>query len=142
MKNFWYFANIGYLTLGLWCGYYSTAPGRLQHVIPDPTMWFVILIITPFFAIGAVYCSIRCWVNMLPRPSWSRNSINWWQDPLQSLLMSTCTTAMMAMGAALRRPAKGSVGFWMLGVYCSVAMGLALGQLVVYRIYRRHIIEA
>jgi hypothetical protein len=30
----------------------------------------------------------------------------------------------------------------MLGVYCSVAMGLAIGQIVVYRIYRRHIIEA
>ena len=105
-------------------------------------MRLIILIIMPLFVIGAVYYPIRCWVNRLPRPSWSRNSVNWWQDPLQSWLMSTCATAMMAMGAALRRPAKGSVGFWILGVYCSVAMGLALGQLVVYRIYRRHIIAA
>jgi len=105
-------------------------------------MWLMILIIMPLFAIGAVHYSIQRWVNMLPRPSWSRNSANWWQDPLQSLLMSTRTTAMMAMGAALRRPAIGSVGFWMFGVYCSAAIGLAIGQLVVYRTYRRHILEA
>jgi hypothetical protein len=142
MKNFWYVANLGYLALGLCCGHYSTAPKQLQHITPAPIAWLAILIIVPLFTIGAVYYSIRHWQNMLPRPSWNRNSINWWQDPLQSLLMSTCTTAMTAVGAALRRPAVGSAGFWMFGVYSSMAIGFVVGQIVVYRIYRRHIIEA
>jgi tellurite resistance protein TehA-like permease len=142
MKNFWYVANFGYLALGLYCGYYSTAPDRLQHIIPDPVAWLAILIVMPLLAIGTVYYSIRCWQNILPRPSWNRNSINWWEDPLQSLFMTMCTTAMMAMGAVLRAPAIGSAGFWMFGVYCSVAIGFAVGQMVVYRIYRRHIIDA
>src|SRR5271163_3383971 len=123
MKNLWCVANLGYLMLGLWCGYYSTAPNKLLHTIPDPLAWLLILIFMPLFAIGAVYYSIQRWQNMLQRPSWNRNSINWWQDPLQSLFMTMCTTAMMAVGAALRRPAIGSTGFWMFGVYCSVAIG-------------------
>jgi hypothetical protein len=142
MKTFWYVANLGYLALGLWCGYGSTAPKQLQHITPDPIAWLAILIIIPLFAIGAVHYSIRRWQNMLPRPSWDRNSINWWQDPLQSLCMTTWTTTMMAVGAALRRPAIGLAGFWMFGVYCSMAIGFVVGHIVVYRIYRRHIIEA
>jgi hypothetical protein len=47
--------------------------------------------------------------------------------------------ATMAIGAALRRPAIGSVGFWMVGIYGSMAIGLVVGQLLVYRIYRRRI---
>lgn len=49
--------------------------------------------------------------------------------------------ATMAIGAALRRPAIGSVGFWMVGNYSSMAIGLAVGQLFVYQIYRRHIVK-
>jgi len=142
MKNFWYVANLGYLALGLCGGHYSTAPEQLQHITPAPMAWLAILIVVPMFAIGTVHYSIRCYQNMLPRPSWKRNSINWWQDPLQSLFMTTCTTAMMAVGAALRRPAIGSAGFWTLRVYCSVAIGFEIGQIVVYRVYRRHILEA
>ena len=46
-----------------------------------------------------------------------------------------------ALGGLLRWPAIGSVGFWMLGSYISIAVGLVIGQILVYRIYRGQVIE-
>jgi hypothetical protein len=139
MKPIWNILNIGLLTLGFWGGYRSTEPGSLRHANPDPVLWLVILLIMPLFSIGSVYYSTRRWRNILSRPSWDRNPVNWWPDPLQSLFFSMCFMATMAIGAALRRPAIDSVGFRMVGIYGSTAIGLVVGQLLVYRIYRRHI---
>ncbi len=47
-----------------------------------------------------------------------------------------------AIGSALRRPTIGSVGFWTLAVYVCFALGLLVGQILVYRIYRENIIAA
>jgi len=47
--------------------------------------------------------------------------------------------AAMAIGSALRRPTIGSVGFWTSCVYFCFAIGLLVGQVLVYWIYREHI---
>jgi hypothetical protein len=60
---------------------------------------------------GEINYSTRRSRSTLPRPSWDRNPINWWPDPLQSLVFSMCFMVTMAVGAALRRPPIGSVGF-------------------------------
>ena len=141
MKTIWSFLNTALVTLGLWGGYRSTEPGSLQQASADPMLWLVILLVMPLFSIGSVYYSTRRWRSTLPRPSWDRNPVNWWPDPLQSLFFSMCFMATMAIGAELRRPAIGSAGFWMVGIYSSAAIGLGVGQLFVYRIYRRHIVK-
>lgn len=142
MKTIWYIVNTGCVMWALWGGYRSTAPDRLQHANPDLRLCFVLLLIMPLFSLGIVYYSIRRWrQDTVQRPSWHRNPINWWGDPLQALFISTCFVASMAIGAALRHPAIGSVGFWMLGVYYSVGIGLLIGQLLVYRVFRRHILD-
>ena len=48
----------------------------------------------------------------------------------------------MAIGSALRHPTIGSVGFWTFAVYACIALGLLVGQVLVYRIYRENIIAA
>jgi hypothetical protein len=48
----------------------------------------------------------------------------------------------MTIGGALRRPIVGSVGFWMVATYTCMALGLSVGQILVYRIYRENIIAA
>jgi hypothetical protein len=45
----------------------------------------------------------------------------------------------MALGNALQRPIFGSPGFWTIGVYACFAIGLFVGQILVYRIYRQGI---
>lgn len=143
MKNIWYVTNIALVALGLLGGYNSLSPEKLRNTNPDAILCGSILLIMPLFAIGSVGYSIRHWNHSrLTRPSLGRNPLNWWHDPLQSLFITTCFMVSMAIGSALRHPTIGSVGFWTLGVYACFALGLLVGQILVYRIYRENIIAA
>lgn len=143
MKNIWYVINTTLVVLALLGGYNSLSPEKLRHTNPDVILCGLILLVTPLFAIGSVTYSIRRWNHSrLARPSLSRNPLNWWRDPLQSLFISTCIMVAMAIGGALRRPTIGSVGFWTLAVYACIAFGLLVGQILVYRIHREIIIAA
>jgi hypothetical protein len=143
MKNIWYVINIALVALALLGGYNSLSPERLRHTNPDAIACGIILLVMPLFSIGSVSYSIRRWNHdRLARPSLSRDPLNWWHDPLQSLFISTCGMAAMALGSAVRRPTIGSVGFWTVAVYACFALGLLVGQILVYRIYRENIIAA
>lgn len=143
MKNIWYVINIALVAMALPGGYNSLSPEKLRNTNPDAIACGLILLVTPLLAIGSVSYSTRRWNHSrLARPSLSRNPLNWWHDPLQSLFISTCIMISTAIGSALRRPAVGSVGFWTLGVYACFALGLLVGQILVYRIYRENIIAA
>ncbi len=140
MKNTWYVVNIALVALAVLGGYESLAPEKLRHTNPDAIVCGLILLVTPLFAIWSVRYSIRRWNhNRLGHPSLSRNPLNWWHDPLQSLFISMCVMVSAAIGGALRRPTIGSVGFWTLAVYACIALGLLVGQILVYRIYRENI---
>lgn len=143
MKTVWYVINIASVALALRSGYSSLSPEYLRNKNPDLIFCSLILLVTPLFALWSVDYSIRRWNrSRLDRTSLSRNPLNWWKDPLQSLFISTCVIGSMAMGGALRHPSIGSVGFWMVGAYTSLALGLSVGQILVYRIYRENIIAA
>ena len=143
MKNIWYVINIALVALGLLGGYNSLSPEELRNTNPDSILCGIILLLMPLFAIGSVGYSIRRRNHSrLARPSLSRNPLNWWHDPLQSLFISMCVAASTTIGSALRHPTIGSVGFWTLGVYACFALGLLVGQILVYRIYRENIIAA
>jgi|GEM_PF-2822768 len=151
MTRIWQVLNAFLVADGLWGGYKTTRPQTLSRTNPDAILCGILLIGMPAFALGAVYYSKRRWDrdNMilarpfrLRRPSWSRNPINWWGDPLQSLFISMCVMGAMAIGASLRRPAFGSIGFWTFGVYCCVAIGLYAGQLLARRVFREYLAPA
>lgn len=138
IRHFWAVLNSLLVALGLSGGYVSLTPDTLRNTNPGPVLCLIILLITPLFVISTVAYSIRRWKSApLARPSWSRNPLRWWRDPLQALFISTCIIAAIATGSALRGPAFGSVGFWTLGVYACFAIGLFAGQMVVYRVYRQ-----
>lgn len=138
MKHLWVIFNSALTALALQGGYVSLTPARLTHTNPGPILCLIIVVITPVFAVLIVTYSIQRWKsNPLPRPSWGRNPLNWWRDPLQSLFVSTCIIIALAIGSSLRHPTFGSVGFWTLGVYASFAVGLFIGQILVYRIHRQ-----
>jgi hypothetical protein len=143
MKYVWCVINIALVVLALREGYDSTAPERLLRMNPDATSCGIILVVTPLFALWCVYYSMRRWNHeKLRRPSFSRNPLNWWHDPLQSLFISTCVFGAGAIGGAARRPSVNSVGFWMVGVHICFAVGLLIGQLLAYRIYSEQVIAA
>jgi RHS repeat-associated protein len=140
MKRFWIVLNSVLIALAFRGGYISMNPDRLRHTNPEPILCLIILLVMPLFPLGAVAYSIGRWKSdQLPRPSWSRNPLGWWRDPLQSLFIFTFIMAAMAIGSAFQKPTFGSVGFWTLGVYVCIAIGLFVGQILVYRIYRQRI---
>lgn len=140
MSHPWTIVNSALIALAFPYGYVSLDPDKLQHKNPDLVLCITILIITPVFALLAINYSVNRWkLNPIGRPSWNRNPLNWWGDPLQSLFISTCIAVAMAIGGTVRKPSYGSVGFWMLAVYASLAIGLVVGQALVYWIYRQRI---
>ena len=144
MNKVWNIVNTVLVVLALPGGYNALAPEQLQNKNQDAVFCGLILLTLPLFAIGSVEYS-NWWRGRrgnLARPSFHRNPLNWWGDPLQSLFISTCIAVSTTIGSLLRRPhpAIGSVGFWMIGMYTSFAVGLVIGQLLIYRIYRRRII--
>lgn len=140
MRYFWIILNSLVVALGFRGGYVSMNSESLRGTNPDVVLCVIALVILPPFTVGCVTYSIRRWkADPLCRPSWVRNPFNWWGDPLQGLFVCTCMTFAMAIGSALRHPIFGSVGFWMLGLYCSSTVGLLVGQVLVYRIYRQRI---
>lgn len=140
MKNVWCVINIALVALALPGGYKSLSPENLRNKNPDLILCGLILLVTPLFALLSVNYSIRRWSHgRVERPSLNRNPLNWWHDPLQALFISTCAMVFMTIGGALRRPALASVGFWMIATYACFALGLFVGQILVYRIYRENI---
>jgi hypothetical protein len=143
MKNIWYVVNVTLIALALPGGYHSLSPEKLLSKNPDAIFCGSILLITPLFSLLSVGYSIRRWKHTrLARPSFGRNPLNWRHDPLQSLFISMCGAVSMTVGSALRHPTIGSVGFWMVAAYTCFALGLLIGQVLVYRIYRENIIAA
>jgi FtsH-binding integral membrane protein len=143
MKHVWRILNIGLVVLGLGAGYGSMSSERLRQTNPDVILCLILLVIMPLFALGSVYYSIHsAGCETFCRPSWDRHSFNWWYDPLQSLFVTTCFMLAMSVGSAFRLPVVGSTGLWTFAMYCSIVVGLAVGQFLVYRIYRERITEA
>jgi hypothetical protein len=139
-NSLWGIVNLILIALAFRVGYLALTPDRLRHTNPDAVFCLSILLVMPLFALWAVTYSIKRWkVDPLPRPSWNRIPLRWWRDPLQALFVTTCIAAATAIGSAVRQPTFGSVGFWTLGMYASIAIGLFVGQILVYRIYRQRI---
>jgi hypothetical protein len=143
MRYFWTILNSIAVVLALRGGYTSLTPEKLHRTNPEPVLCLILLLGVPVFALLSIGYSLRrSKTNLLARPSWARNPFNWWGDPLQSLFVATCIMGATALGSAVQHPAFGSVGFWMLGVYSCIAIGLLVGQILAYRIYRERIAPA
>ena len=141
MKPVWRTVNIGLVLLAPVGGYAGSTPEKLRTTNPDAILCLILLVLMPLFALGCVSYSVNRWQHdTLRRFSWDRNPMNWWHDPLQSLFITTLLAAAYCLGLALRFPSFGSIGFWTLGMWASLAVGLFIGQILVYRIYRERLI--
>jgi hypothetical protein len=143
MKNFWLIINVGLVILCAFGGYSLMSPENLRQENPDVILCSILLVVMPLFAIGTVSYSIhtgKC--EKLRRPSWNRHAIDWWHDPLQSLFISNWTAAALAIGSAIRLPEVHAAGFWVSAMCFCLAIGLLIGQFLVYRIFRARIVKS
>ena len=142
MKLFWAAFNVLLIGLSVLTGYYEMEPQQLSHANPDAVLCTVVLISMIFFPIATVGYSIHgAKQSSLRRPSWRRWSIDWWHDPLQSLFSASWFTGAMVVGAALHLRGTSQTGFWMFMFFASMFLGLLIGQVITYVVYREHIDE-
>jgi hypothetical protein len=142
MKLLWAALNVALIGLSVWTGYAEMEPQRLSQANPDAVFGTVVLLFTIVFAVGTVWYSVHGEKQTsLRRPSWRRFAIDWWRDPLQCLFMTSCFIGAMMVGAALHLPGTSQTGFWTFMFFASMFVGLLIGQVVAYVVYREHIAE-
>jgi len=142
MKIFWAAFNVLFIGLSVLTGYYEMGPQQLSKANPDAIFCTSVLLIMIFFSVATVGYSIHGEKqSSLRRPSWRRWSIDWWHDPLQSLFSASWFTGAMVVGAALRLRGTSQTGFWMFMFFASMFLGLLIGQVIAYVVYREHIAE-
>ena len=134
----WRIVNVGLISLSLWGGYNAMSTQRVAHTNPDPALCLILLVVMAIFALGVVSQS-KC--DNLQRPSWSRNPLNWRHDPLQGLFIVNLAAMAYAIGSALRLPQVGRERAWSCAAFWCIALGLLIGQALVYKRYRLRITE-
>jgi hypothetical protein len=142
MKLFWAAFNVLLIGLSVLMGYYEMEPQQLSKANPDAVFCTSVLLSAIFFSIATVAYSIHGEKqSSLRRPSWRRWSIDWWHDPLQCLFSASWFTGAMVVGAALHLRGTSETGFWMFMFFASMLLGLLIGQMIAYAVYRKHIGE-
>ncbi len=138
MKYVWLAVNTGFIILAFWTGYGEMAPEKLRGTNPDQFLCLAVLIMIPVFVLGTLWTSrSRC--PSFRRPSWDRNPLRWWTDPLQALFVTTLIMLAWAIGCQLHISGSGTIGFWTVAVYWCIFLGLVIGQVLGYIIFRRRI---
>ena len=140
MWRVWAGLNILLIALSVWTGYFEMEPERLTRANPDALFCTAVLIGMILFCLGSVWYAISgAKQTTLRRPSWRRFSIDWWRDPLQCLFLACCFTGAMSIGAAFRLRGATQTGLWMFVFFLCMFLGLLIGQLFVYAVYRERI---
>ena len=141
VKYFWRILNLGLVACCIWGGYVLVGFDAQQHPIEDWLACPFLFVLASLFAFISVWYAIafsKC--NTLTRPSWNRLSINWRNDPLQCLAISTCNMVAFSFGGMMRLPSQTRPQFLDVAMFCSGMLGFLVGQALVYRIYRHRIV--
>ena len=141
MSGVWRILSVGLLVLGFFGGYASLAPGSIRNWNPDVILCLLILVAVPIVIIGGIYyATVRLGVRELHTPSWIRNPLLFWYDPLQFLFVATLVCFAAAIGSGIRSWLAGWAGFWTFGLYCSMAIGLLIARVLANWIFRSRIV--
>jgi hypothetical protein len=140
LKFLWLIVNVAAIPLGCWTGYAEMAPERLRGTNPDQYLCLAVIIGMPLFVVGMLWTArSRC--SSFRRPSWYRNPFRW-NDPLQALFITTLAMFGWAIGCQIRISGSGSIGFWTVMTYWCIFIGLVIGQVLGYLIFRKRIVPA
>jgi len=135
-RPFWRLVNTFLVLYAPWTGYSRMSPSMLQRTNPDVFYCLTIVVTMPLLVLGTLAISRS---TQFLKPSWDRSPLLLWSDPLQSFFVGTCVSLGVVLGSALRLPQVGTLGFWTLLSFLSVFIGLLIGQVIAYWVYRHRI---
>ena len=141
MRN-WRYINLLMIVGGLFSGYASLSPDSLFKANPDVFACLSVFIGTIIVCVGGVYYSVHSLgIAEIKRPSLDRNAFKFWKDPLQLIGLSFAVSLSSIIGALPRLPSCGEIGLWTFAVDCSITLGLGLGLLLTFRLFKARIID-
>lgn len=125
--------------LTLWSGYRSLDPAETARTNADWIFIAITFVLTCLFPLGAMAYSRSIGVEQFRRPSLDRHPFGWWRDTLQPLRASLVTGALLFIGACFALPRTDARGVMILWFYAAFALGLLIGEKIVYAVFRNRI---
>jgi hypothetical protein len=112
MRRFWTIVNVAVVASALYGGFNIVQPQHRLSTNVDWTFVVISFVVMAIFPWGAMIYSRSTGVTEWKRPSFDRNPLRWWTDPLQPLRISVCGACAYALGAvaALPRTDKQGLG--------------------------------
>ena len=132
------FYSIGAILIP-WSGYRSLDPAETARTDADWLFVSITFVVTCLFPIGAMAYSRSIGVQKFRRPSLDRHPLGWWRDTLQPLRVSLVAAALFFVGACFALPHADARGVMILWFYAASALGLLIGERLVYVIFRKRI---
>ena len=119
--------------------YESLAPKETAHTNSDWVFVSITFVLTCLFPLGAMSYSRGIGVQQFRRPSLDRHPFGWWRDTLQPLRMSVIGAALYLIGSCFALPHTDQRGIMIFWFYAALALGLFIGERIVYVVYRERI---
>lgn len=138
MEWLWRAVNIAILVASVWGGLDSMAAQEVGQTNTDEVACLAVAIGSAFVAVFGSYYGIRRY-GLVRRPRWDRIPLRLWGDPLQFIFTSELAAFGATLGGLLGLPASNPHNLWGLGVDASLLIGLVIGHVLVYRVFRRNI---
>jgi len=152
MKHFWRAMNVSLIVFCAWSGYWAVAPERLndhgfiRSVVPVGPNYapisFSSAVVFVMFGISSFVAFRRACLkgSSFYLPSWDRNPFREVGDPLQALVISLIGLVSGTVAATLRFLFGSSLGLGAILFLCAWDIGLLLGAVIGYVIYRPRIV--
>ena len=140
MQRFWKFIYSVGAVLGIFGGYSSLAPERTANTNADWVLVAITFVVMCIFPLGVIAYSSHRGVETFRRPSADRQPLGWRCDTLQPLRVSLAFMALFWVGSCFALPKTDHRGVMLFWVYSAWAIGLFIGERLVYRIHAKKIV--
>jgi hypothetical protein len=135
----WRSLYIAAALFALWSGYESLAPQQTVHTDADWVFVCIVFAVMCVFPVGMMAYGLRTGVQQFRRPSLDRHPFSWWHDTLQPLRVVSVGTALTFVGACFALRHTDHRGLMMFWFYAALAIGVFIGERIVYLVYRERI---
>ena len=130
----WLAFNVLLIPFSVLTGYEGLVSSKVGEAGLDYRLCGTILIMMPLFVVASVRFAA---VRPFRKPTWDRFPFNWRGDPLQSLFVASGCSLAIVVGSLLRLFESGMAAIGSVSVSASIFVGLVLGQILVYWMYRK-----
>jgi hypothetical protein len=132
MRRFWIAVNLAVIGSAFYGGFEEAGPDHHLNTNADWIFITLSFILTALFPFGAMYYSRSIGVAEWKRPSFDRNPLRWWTDPLQPLRISILAMCTYTLGATAALPHTDKQGVMLFWWNVAILAGLTLGERFVY----------